>query len=106
MLRHFIFLLLASALLVFMPVASAQQTLAPDRNGEEREAPVVRRAITEEEASISRREASDLAREHHEGRVLSVRFEEGNWTVRMDDEGTVFNVVVDAVDGTIRTPEE
>jgi uncharacterized membrane protein YkoI len=56
-----------------------------------------------EEAStrISRREASELARDAFEGRVLSVRLEDGHWRIRMDQEGNVFNVLVDANTGRV-----
>jgi len=50
---------------------------------------------------ISRREASDRAREAFGGRVLSVRLEGGKWRIRMDEEGTVFSVVVDARSGAV-----
>lgn len=49
---------------------------------------------------ISRREASEIARERFQGRVLSIRLENRNWRVRMDQEGNVFNVLVDADTGS------
>lgn len=57
----------------------------------------------EEQARISRRDASDLARQAFpEGRVLSLRLEGSQWVVRMDQEGNVFNVLVDANSGRVR----
>ena len=50
---------------------------------------------------ISRREASELARDRFSGRVLSIRLDEGRWRVRMDQDGTVFNVLVDAATGDV-----
>lgn len=52
-----------------------------------------------ERTRISSREASDIARERFQGRVLNVRLENRHWRVRMDQEGTVFNVLVDAESG-------
>lgn len=52
-----------------------------------------------ERTRISSREASDIARERFPGRVLSVRLDNRQWRVRMDQEGTVFNVLVDAESG-------
>lgn len=50
---------------------------------------------------ISRRQASELARDTFSGRVLSIRLDDGHWRVRMDQEGTVFNVLVDAATGDV-----
>jgi uncharacterized membrane protein YkoI len=55
----------------------------------------------EEQTAIGRREASDLARERYPGKVLSVRLDGRRWRVRMDEEGTVFNVFVDADSGQV-----
>ncbi len=57
-------------------------------------------------STISRRQAADLAHDNFRGRVLSVRIDEGNWRVRIDQNGTVFNVVVDGRTGEVeRSPE-
>jgi uncharacterized membrane protein YkoI len=57
----------------------------------------------EEQARVSMREASDRARQAFPGgRVLSIRLEGGQWLVRMDQEGNVFNVFVDANSGQVR----
>lgn len=55
----------------------------------------------EEQTAVSRREASDLARQAYPGRVLNVRLDGRRWRVRMDEEGTVFNVFVDADNGVV-----
>jgi uncharacterized membrane protein YkoI len=60
----------------------------------------------DEQTAIGRREASDLARRHYPGRVLSVRLDGRHWRVRMDEEGTVFNVFVDADNGQVIRPSE
>lgn len=52
-----------------------------------------------ERTPISRREASEIARERFQGRVLNIRLENRHWRVRMDQEGNVFNVLVDADTG-------
>ncbi len=60
----------------------------------------------EEQKAISRREASDLARSSYPGRVLSIRLDGRRWRVRMDEEGTVFNVFVDSENGEVLRPSE
>lgn len=60
----------------------------------------------EEQTAISRREASDLARGAYTGRVLSIRLDGRRWRVRMDEEGTVFNVFVDSENGEVLRPSE
>jgi len=44
--------------------------------------------------SISRQQALNLARDSFQGRVLSVRLDGTDWRVRIDQNGTVFNVFV------------
>lgn len=53
----------------------------------------------EREPAISMREASEIARQAFSGRVLSVRLEGRVWRVRMDQDGAVFDVLVDAQSG-------
>ena len=53
----------------------------------------------ERELRVSRREASDIARERFSGRVLSIRLDGRRWRVRMDQSGTVFNVFVNGETG-------
>ena len=64
-----------------------------------------REDIREEAPAINRREATDLARGAYPGRVLGVRLEGDHWRVRMDDNGTVFNVLVDVESGAVVRPE-
>src|SRR5690554_1345771 len=57
---------------------------------------------SEAASGISRRQASDLARDRFQGRVLNIRMDEDNrWRVRLDQNGRVFNVFVDARSGEI-----
>ncbi|MES2606682.1 MAG: PepSY domain-containing protein [Pseudomonadota bacterium] len=56
----------------------------------------------EQQTNVSAREASDRARSAYPGRVLSVRLDGRRWRVRMDEEGTVFNVFVDSENGEVR----
>lgn len=63
-------------------------------------------AISEEEAEITRRQASERATEAYAGRVLNIRFQAGYWVLRMDHAGTVFNVRVDALEGEVIGPDE
>ena len=51
--------------------------------------------------SISRQQALNLARVRFQGRVLSVRMDGSNWRVRIDQNGTVFNVFVDGRTGEV-----
>ncbi len=51
--------------------------------------------------SISRQQALNLARGRFQGRVLSVRLDGSNWRVRIDQNGTVFNVFVDGRTGEV-----
>lgn len=53
----------------------------------------------ERELRVSRREASDIARERFSGRVLNIRLDGRRWRVRMDQSGTVFNVFVNGETG-------
>ena len=58
------------------------------------------------QSSISRRDANDLARDAYPGKVVSIRRDGENWRVRMDEGGTVFNVLVNADSGTVNRPSE
>lgn len=61
----------------------------------------------EREPPVSRRQASDIARDSFPaGRVVSIRLEERRWRVRMDENGTVFNVFVDAQSGAVSRASE
>lgn len=56
---------------------------------------------------ISRRQALNLASGRYDGRVLGVvQMENNNWRVRMDRDGTVFNVFVNSSSGTVSAPSE
>ena len=57
--------------------------------------------LTSQQPRVSRRQASNLASGRYEGRVLSIRLDNNNWRVRMDREGTVFNVFVNASSGDV-----
>ena len=50
---------------------------------------------------ISRQQAMNIASDRYEGRVLSIRQDNNNWRVRMDRDGTVFNVFVNATSGDV-----
>ncbi len=56
---------------------------------------------------ISRRQALNLASGRYDGRVLGVvQLENNNWRVRMDRDGTVFNVFVNSSSGAVSAPSE
>lgn len=50
---------------------------------------------------ISRGQAMNIASGRYEGRVLSIRQDNNNWRVRMDRDGTVFNVFVNTTSGAV-----
>jgi uncharacterized membrane protein YkoI len=67
----------------------------------------VNQLSTDVEPPVSRREASDIARDHYAGgRVLSIRMDRGQWRMRMDQEGNVFDVLVNASSGEVSRPPE
>jgi uncharacterized membrane protein YkoI len=57
---------------------------------------------------ISRRQASNIASSRYEGRVLSILMDDNTnqWRVRMDRDGTVFNVFVHAVSGDVNASSD
>jgi uncharacterized membrane protein YkoI len=63
-------------------------------------------APLEQSEPVSRRDATDKARDAYPGKVLGIRRDGDQWRVRMDNGGTVFNVFVDAESGAVvRRPE-
>lgn len=97
---------LATALL-FQPAIS----IAADNGGFERDDPAAPKnvlpdnrginTLTTQQTRISRRQAINIASDRFEGRVLGLRLDNGTWRVRMDREGTVFNVFVNATSGDV-----
>ena len=63
-------------------------------------------AQLEDGVRVSRREASDRVREAYEGRILSIRREGDQWRVRLDNNGTVFNLLVNVTSGELSRPDE
>jgi hypothetical protein len=91
--------------LLLLPLWCCTPALAQDAPGPARSLLPQNNLIEEQEEAdqrtrISRREASEIARESFPGRVLSIRLDNRHWRVRMDQEGTVFNVLVDAESGS------
>lgn len=76
----------------------ARSLLPPNNLIEQQE--IEQQQEASEGTRISRREASDIARERFPGRVLNIRLDNRHWRVRMDQEGNVFNVLVDAESGS------
>jgi uncharacterized membrane protein YkoI len=97
-------------LMFLFVTASATVTLAASQ--EQPQVPIqndlqVNQFSTEAEPPVSRREASDIARDHYAGgRVLSIRMDRGQWRMRMDQEGNVFDVLVNASSGEVSRPPE
>lgn len=61
---------------------------------------------SQQQPRISRRQASNIASGNYEGRVLSIRLDNDNWRVRMDRDGTVFNVFVNASSGNVSSSSD
>lgn len=55
----------------------------------------------EAEPSVTRQQALNIARDRFQGRVLSVRMVDNDWRIRVDQNGTVFNVFVDGRTGAV-----
>ena len=91
------------ALLFMSPISQAQPQTNQLLPAQET---VIPNNLVDSQPQISRRKASDLAQDEYEGRVLNIRLENNRWRVRMDDEGTVFNVYVNAQSGEIDDPEQ
>jgi hypothetical protein len=53
------------------------------------------------EPAVTRQQALDIARDRFQGRVLSVRMVDSDWRIRVDQNGTVFNVFVDGRTGEV-----
>ena len=62
--------------------------------------------VQQQSTQISRRQASNLASDRYEGRVRSILLDNNNWRVRMDREGTVFDVFVNANSGAVSAPSD
>jgi uncharacterized membrane protein YkoI len=60
----------------------------------------------EQQTRISRRQASDIARASYGGKVINIRLDRQVWRVRMDLDGTVVDVLVDADSGAVSRPSE
>ncbi|MDG2175183.1 MAG: hypothetical protein P8M72_03470 [Gammaproteobacteria bacterium] len=101
--KHLLTLFLA---IVFMPVfVTAAEN---EREGIEIQA---QRALRQDsgvnnlapQPNISRRQALDLAGDRYEGSVLGIVLDSSsnNWRVRMDSDGTVFNVFINANSGNV-----
>ena len=60
-------------------------------------------AITAPSTRVSRGQAMNIARSRYEGQVLSILLDNNtnNWRVRMDRDGTVFNVFINASSGDV-----
>ena len=57
---------------------------------------------------ISRSQAMNIASDRYEGKVLSILMDNSsnNWRVRMDRDGTVFNVFVNASSGDVNASSD
>ncbi len=53
------------------------------------------------EPAVSRQQALNIAQDRFQGRVLSVRIVDNDWRIRVDQNGTVFNVFVNGRSGEV-----
>ena len=96
--KAYLFLLMVTLLLSpLAPAMAANQENQRQNN-------LVPSEQDEPQTRISRRQASDIARATFEGKVLSIRLDRQVWRVRMDLDGTVMDVLVDADTGTVSRP--
>jgi uncharacterized membrane protein YkoI len=104
--RMFFIRFIVSGFLLAAAPVHAQPAYAPPSREEQIQNQLLENGAEESRTRVGRREASELAREAFEGRVLSVRLEDGYWRIRMDQAGNVFNVFVDANSGRVSRPSE
>lgn len=55
----------------------------------------------EREPRISRDQATNIARENFPGEVRSIRRDEQNWRIRLDEDGNVSDVLVNSDSGRV-----
>lgn len=95
-------MVLLTASLLGVPSAQAQQGLLPQQGDAPRED---RRGQNAQPAAISQRQALDLVRASYPGNVISINeVQQGGglfYRVRMDNEGNIYTLYVDAVSGAI-----
>jgi uncharacterized membrane protein YkoI len=92
--------------LTLLPAASLQaanEDVQPSNFLPPSERTVDRRADREVEIApqVSRDQASEFARQYAPGRVLNIRLDGPNWRVRMDQDGSVSDVLVNAESGRV-----
>lgn len=94
--------ILLLAPLAGVPSAQAQQGLLPQQGDAPRED---RRGQNAQPAAISQRQALDLVRASYPGNVISIsEVQRGGglfYRVRMDNEGNIYTLYVDAASGAI-----
>jgi uncharacterized membrane protein YkoI len=96
--KAYLFLLMVTLLLSpLAPAMAANQENQRQNN-------LVPSEQDEPQTRISPRQASDIARATFEGKVISIRLDRRVWRVRMDLDGTVMDVLVDADTGTVSRP--
>ncbi len=98
----FLLMALLLAPLLGVPDAQAQQGLLPQQGDAPRED---RRGQNAQPAAISQRQALDLVRASYPGNVVSINeVQQGGglfYRVRMDNEGNIYTLYVDAATGAI-----
>jgi uncharacterized membrane protein YkoI len=92
---------------MLLPAASLQAAsedvqprsfLPPSERGPERG---LERGLEQEEPRISRDEATNIVREIFPGEVRSIRRDEQNWRIRLDQDGNVSDVLVNSESGRV-----
>jgi len=98
-----ILLCLTSFAAASLQAADSQNFLPPSERGEraDRAERLPERGAESAGEAISRDQASELARQYAPGRVLNIRRDEQNWRVRVDQDGSVSDVLVNAESGRV-----
>lgn len=103
-------LLLAAALLLPVTAMGGEEDSFGDRNDPRNPQRVVPEnpVNTLAPQRISRAQAMNIASSRYEGKVLSILLDNrtNNWRVRMDRDGTVFNVFVNAASGDVNASSD
>ena len=109
-----VFQVLVLVVLLCLGVAPASAVFAATPDGEPRNGFVPNTAAQRDrddpreqaEPRVSRREASEIAQQSFPGKVVSIQLVSQRWRVRVDQDGRVFDVFVDAETGQVTRPSD
>jgi uncharacterized membrane protein YkoI len=93
-------ILLCSTLLQAASLQAANEDVQP-RNFLPPPSSTERGGNSDREPRISRDQATNIARENFPGEVRSIRRDEQNWRIRLDQDGNVSDVLVNSDSGRV-----